>query len=217
MPGSQCQTTRYSAEQRRLTKPDNQGVVVLVVRFRLVALCVALLAAFSVAQARAEPGGVFVSETGAAHGSPAHLEYKGSSRVVRMTEYNGGVLTAFAGAGLGYRIHWSPDGKNLGGGPIRYDGTSPVTAMIPYAGGVLTAFRAAGGNGNRIWFSPNGERLSSGELRYDGSSPVTAMIPFEGGVLAAFSNAGGAGHRIWFSANENVSAAASFATTAALR
>jgi hypothetical protein len=40
-----------------------------------------------------------------------------------------GVLTAFTNTPGGNRIHWSPDGENLGGGPIKYQGSSPVTAM----------------------------------------------------------------------------------------
>jgi hypothetical protein len=39
-------------------------------------------------------------------------------------------------------IHWSEDGKKLGGGSALeyYAGSSAVTAMIPYKNGVLTAF-----------------------------------------------------------------------------
>src|ERR1700722_15339239 len=60
-----------------------------------------------------------------------------------------GVLTGFAhaqGDRNKYRVHFSPDGKNLGSGEIRYEGISPVTAMIPYSGGELTAFTNAGGD-----------------------------------------------------------------------
>ena len=126
-------------------------------------------------------------------------------------------LTAFAGTGLGQRIHFSPNGENLGGGAVVYDGSSPVTAMIPYEGGVPTAFANAGGNGHRIWFSPNGRGLGDGELRYDGSSPVTAMAPYGSGVLVAFSNAGGNGHRIGSALTEEALAAVGLSTTAALR
>ena len=146
--------------------------------------------------AHADPNRIFWSPFGTNLGSPAIRAYVGSSDVRVMTPYGGGVLTAFAGTGRGHRIHFSPNGENLGGGPIVYDGSSPVTAMIPYENGVLTAFSNAGGNGHRIWFSPNGQGLGGGELRYDGSSPVTAMAPHAGGVLVAFSNAGGNGHRI---------------------
>ncbi|WP_338834101.1 eCIS core domain-containing protein [Bradyrhizobium septentrionale] len=149
--------------------------------------------------ASADPHRIFWSPNGQNLGSPKIAAYAGSSAVAAMTAYNGGVLTAFAGAGRGYRIHWAAHGENLGGGPIVYDGSSPVTAMIEYQGGVLTAFSKAGGNGNRIWFSPNGQNLGGGELRYDGSSPITAMAPYAGGVLVAFSNAGGNGYRVWFS------------------
>ena len=74
------------------------------------------------------------------------VNYEGSSRVLAMIPYQGGVLTAFANAGAPgqYRIHWSSNGQSLGEGPIRYQGSSPVTAMIPYQGGVLTAFANAG-------------------------------------------------------------------------
>jgi hypothetical protein len=148
----------------------------------------------------AEPSRIFWSQDGTNLGSDNVRVYTGSSRVVAMKNFEGGVLTAFAGTqGFGNRIHWSADGENLGTGQIRYDGTSPVTAMIPYAGGMLVAYTAAGGNGNRIWFSPDGKKLGGGELRYDGSSPVTAMTEYAGGALVAFSNAGGNGNRVWFS------------------
>ena len=52
--------------------------------------------------------------------------------VTAMIAYNGGVLTAFSNCGGGQPacIHWSEDGKQLGGGPRVYEGSSPVTAMI---------------------------------------------------------------------------------------
>lgn len=149
----------------------------------------------------AAPSRIFWRPDGQNLGDPSIPAYMGSSPVVAMIRYQGGVLAAFSNAGNGYRIHWSPDGENLGAGEIRYDGSSPVTAMIEYQGGVLVAFSNAGGNGNQILFSPDGYNLGSGELRYDGSSPVTALAEYNGGVMAAFSNAGGAGFRIWYSPN----------------
>jgi Domain of unknown function (DUF4157) len=151
--------------------------------------------------AHADPNRIFWSPFGTNLGSSAIRAYIGSSDVRVMTEYGGGVLTAFAGTGLGHRIHFSPNGENLGGGPVVYDGSSPVTAMIPYGGGVLTAFSNAGGNGHRIWFSPNGRGLGGGQLVYDGSSPVTAMISYKSGVLTAFTRAGPNGNRIHWSPN----------------
>jgi len=95
----------------------------------------------------------------------------------------GGVLTAFsnvAGKGRFYRVHWSPDGKGLGKGPIVYEGVSPVTAMIAYGGGVLTAFTRCEGKPNlcRIHWSPAGKGLGKGPIRYEGVSPVTAACSY---------------------------------------
>src|SRR5262245_7733472 len=101
-------------------------------------------------QAHAEPNRIFWSPDGTNLGSDKIRAYVGSSGVTAMTAYKSGVLTAFAGTGLGHRIHFSPNGESLGGGPIVYDGSSPVRAMIPYEGGVLTAFSNAGGPGHRI-------------------------------------------------------------------
>jgi hypothetical protein len=126
--------------------------------------------------------------------------YDGSSPVVQMLPFNGGMLTAFSNAGHGYRVHWSPDGKNLGSGPIVYDGVSPVVEMLPYNGGVLTAFAQAGPNGYRIHWSPDGMDLGGGPIVYDGSSPVVQMLPYNGGVLTAFANAG-SGYRIHWSSD----------------
>jgi hypothetical protein len=98
-----------------------------------------------------------------------------------------------------HRVHWSPDGRQMGSGRPLYEGSSPVTAMIAYQGGVLTAFTRTPG-GNRIHWSANGESLGSGPIRYEGSSPVTAMIGYRNGVLTAFANAPG-GNRIHWSPN----------------
>lgn len=83
-----------------------------------------------------------------------------------MLPYQGGVLTAFRNAGPnGYRVHWSPDGKNLG--PLAYDGTSPVVQMTSYKGEVLTGFSNAGPSGRRIHSSIDGMHLGG-----TGSLPI---------------------------------------------
>jgi len=139
-------------------------------------------------------------------GEPAH--YEGYSPVSAMIPYAGGVLTAFSNAAQNqnlYRVHWSPDGKNLGAGPIRYEGFSRITAMIPYKDGVLTAFANAGGANNyRVHWSPDGNDLGSGAIRYEGHSAVIAMMPYAGGVLTAFGNAGGSSnYRVHWSPDGN--------------
>jgi hypothetical protein len=53
-----------------------------------------------------------------------------------MIPFDGGVLSAFArcdGTPGKYRVHFSPDGKDLGGGERRYEGISPVTSMSLHA------------------------------------------------------------------------------------
>jgi hypothetical protein len=110
-------------------------------------------------------------------------------RSTAMIPYKGGVLTAFTRAGSnGNRIHWSPNGQNLGGGPMVYDGGSPVVAMTPYGDGVLTAFTNAGPNKDRIHWSSDGQNLGGGEIRYDGSTVVRAMLAYNRGVFTAFQS-----------------------------
>lgn len=115
------------------------------------------------------------STAGCANGANTYGPYKGSGE---------GILPPSL-----HSIHWSPDGNNLGGGPVVYGGCSPVTAMLPYAGGVLTAFSNVGCNPNlnHIHWSPDGSNLGGGSIRYEGCSPVTAMTPYSGGVLTGFS------------------------------
>jgi hypothetical protein len=84
-----------------------------------------VVSAIGAPPAIADPSRIFWSPSGTNLGSPAIRAYVGSSGITAMTAYDGGVLTAFAGTGLGYRIHFSPNGENLGGGPIVYDGSSP--------------------------------------------------------------------------------------------
>ncbi len=100
-----------------------------------------------------------------------------------MAPHRDGVLTAFANVENNprlFRIHYSPDGRGVGSGPIKYEGCSPVRGMIPFRGGVLTAFSNAENNPNlhRIHFSPDGENLGGGPIEYQGTSPVTAMSQY---------------------------------------
>jgi hypothetical protein len=60
-----------------------------------------------------------------------------------MIPYKQGVLTYFVWADPPeYRVHWSPDGNDLGAPAnlIYRSGTVGISAMTPWAGGVLTAF-----------------------------------------------------------------------------
>src|SRR6185437_13350475 len=69
------------------------------------------------------------------------IAYDGGSPVMATISYREGVLTAFTNAGPNKnRIHWSPNGQNLGSGEIRYDGSTIVRTMLAYNGGVFTAF-----------------------------------------------------------------------------
>ena len=87
-------------------------------------------------------------------------------------------------------IHWSEDGRKLGGGSALeyYAGSSIVRVMIPYTNGVLTAF-ARGSGDHVVHWSPDGKKLGGGSAvdYYAGSSAVTAMIPYMNGVLTAFA------------------------------
>ena len=134
--------------------------------------------------------------------------YRGSSPVIQMLPARGGIYTAFSHAGpAGHRIHWSPNGYNLGlhsPNTTFYDGSSPVIQMVQYGGEIYTAFSHAGPHGYRIHRSTNGRDLgrhSASTTVYDGSSPVVQMLPARGGIYTAFSHAGPLGHRIHWSPN----------------
>jgi hypothetical protein len=145
------------------------------------------------------------------------IHYEGCSPVTAMIPFAGGVLTAFTDVECTSaqpstslnRVHFSPDGNNLGSGSIRYEGTMPVTAMMPFGGGVLIAFTGvpdSAGNPtlNRVQFSPDGNNLDQGSIVYEGQARVTAMIPFTSGVLTVFTNVPanqGNPNRVQFSAD----------------
>jgi hypothetical protein len=131
--------------------------------------------------------------------------YFGTSAITAMTAYttrNGiaGVLTAFDRAPNDSVVHWSADGKLLGGGSAGdyYGGSSTVNVMIPYNGGVLTSF-TRGADDNVVHRSEDGKKLGGGSARdyYGGTAVAWPMTPFKNGVLTSFI--AGAGSVVHFS------------------
>jgi hypothetical protein len=143
------------------------------------------------------------------------LRYDGTSPVIQMLQYRGGVLTAFRNTGAGYRIHWSPNGSDLGHhsqSTTVYDGTSAVIQMMEYGGKVYTAFQR-GPNNYVIHRSDDHTNLGGGAIVYEGYSPVIQMLATSRGIYTAFANAGPNGYRIHRSVDGNSLGVHSSATT----
>lgn len=158
-----------------------------------------ILASFTRAGGSSSDHVVHWSPDGTRLGAGGHI-YHGKSKVVKMVEHNGAVLTSFRRAHDDYIVHRSPDGDNLGHGPPVYQGGGRISSMLAYKGGILTGFSDPSEQSGTIHWDPTGSDLSGGEVVYRGS-PCTGMIEYEGGVLAAFSKRGRDGHVVVWSAD----------------